>query len=214
MGIRNYFERILEEFSQGAYRAQIEKAKNEFFGLSGVVHEDSPLYLERINLFLDWYIFDRTLDEDDLTPVNLFYDRHHERFAPDEENIYSGMTRSINSLFIVRSVSDDLVVIKDLFAGNRYKVEDSYILSLVNKGDLFQGRLIPVKRGYIFSRGCCFHDTDARNYIESEIKKIKNMIKLYHQSFMMKLALMKLKVEEYPHVPISDIYSDQPKIRF
>ena len=167
MGFRDYFERILEEFSSDAYRPQIEKAKNEFFGLSGVVHEDSLIYPERINLFLDWYIFDRTLDDDDLTPVVLFYDRHHERFAPDEENIYGGMTRSISSLFIVKSVSDEVVLIKDFFSGKRYKVEDSYILSLVNKGDIFQGRLIPLKRGYIFSRGFCFHDPDARNYIES-----------------------------------------------
>ncbi|MCX6113261.1 MAG: hypothetical protein NTY22_08305, partial [Proteobacteria bacterium] len=198
----------------GAYRPQIEKAKNEFFALSGVVHEDSLLYPERINLFLDWYIFDRTLDDDDLTPVILFYDRHHEKFNSDEEAIYGGMTKSISSLFIVKSVTDDLVVIKDLFSGKKHKVEDSYILSLVNKGDIFQGRLIPMRKGYIFSRGFCFHDPDARNYIEAEIKKIKNMIKLYHQSFMMKLALMKLKVEEYSHVPIKDIYSEQPKVRF
>ena len=214
MEFKDCFENTLDEFSVGKYRLQIEKAKDEFFALSGVVHEDSNLYLERINLFLDWYIFDRTLDDDDLTPVTLFYDRHHERFNSDEETFYGGMTRSISSLFMVKSVSSNSVVVKDMFCGKRYKVNDNYVLSLVNKGDMFQGRLIPVKRGYVFSRGFCFHDQDGRSYIETEIRKIKNMGKLYHQSFMMKLALMKLKVEEYPHVPIRNIYNESPKVRF
>lgn len=214
MEFKIYFEKVLEQFSSGDYLLQIEKAKGEFFAVSGVVHEDSPLYLERINLFLDWYIFDRTLDNDDLIPVILFYDRYHDRFNSDEEIIYSGMTKSLSSLFIVKRVNDDSVVVKDLFSRKKYKVTDNYVLGLVNKGDVFQGRLIPVKRGYIFSRGFCFHDQDCRNYIESEVNKIRHMAKSYHKSFMMKLALMKVKVEEYSHVPIRDIYSEQPKIKF
>jgi hypothetical protein len=214
MEFRECFEKVLEEFSSGAYREQIEKGKHEFFSLSGVVHEDSTLYLERMNLFLDWYIFDRPLDAEDQTPVALFYDRHHERFNSDEESFYGGMTKTISSLLIVKNVSDDSLVVKDMFLGKRYKVGDNYMLSLVNKGDIFQGRLVPVKRGYVFAKGFCFHDQDARNYIEAEIKKIKNMTKQYHQAFMMKLALMKVKVDEYSHVPIKNIYNEQPKIRF
>ncbi|MEI6093565.1 MAG: hypothetical protein WCQ47_07805, partial [bacterium] len=79
MDFKIYFEKVVEEFSSGNYRLQIERAKGEFFSLSGVVHEDSRNYIERINLFLDWYVFDRSLDDDDLIPVVLFYDRHHEK---------------------------------------------------------------------------------------------------------------------------------------
>lgn len=214
MEFREVFEKILKDFGVGPYNAEIEKAKYEFFAVSGSVHEDNVNYLERINLFLDWYVFDRKLDNDDLTPLAFFCEKHKASFTEEEKIFFEGMNNFVNSIFFVKSVNKERVKVKDLFTGDVYKVCDNYVMNLVNKGDVFQGRLIPLKDKNIFSRGFCFHPQETIGYIKAEIKKIKNMGQVYHNAFMARLALMKLKTEEYSHVPVGHIYSEEPKIRF
>jgi len=214
MDFREAFEKTLQEFSDGLYLPEIEKAKYEFFAASGVIHEDNSNFLERINLFLDWYVFDRKLDNDDLTPLKFFCEKHGASFTQEEKDFLEGMNNFISSVFFVKSVNKERVKVKDLFTGQVYKVSDNYVINLVNKGDVFQGRLIPLNDKNIFSRGFCFHPQETIGYIKSEIKKIKNMGHVYHTAFMARLALMKLKTEEYAHVPVGHIYCEKPKIRF
>jgi hypothetical protein len=214
MDYKGKFERILEEFSTGKYLQEIERAKQEFYSMSGVVHEDNPLHFERINLFLDWYIYERKLDDEDLSPAELFYDRHLNDFDEEDRAFYKAVLNSVSSLFLVKTKASTYIRVKDMFVGEVYTVDDGKFIDLVNKGDIFQGRLISLDRVRIFSSGFCFHDQDARAYIDSEIKKLKKLSKEYHYSFMMKLALMKVKSKEYYHVPIKDIYTENPKVVF
>ncbi len=214
MDFKDCFEKVLAEFGEGQYRPEIEKAKHEFFAISGTVHEDSHYFLERINLFLDWYVFDRHLDNDDLSPLEFYWGRHLSSFSSDERDIFEGMRTFVSSVFLVKSVNRERVKVKDLFSGETYNVMDNYVINLVNKGDVFQGRLIPLKDKNIFSKGFCFHPQETIGYIRAEIKKIKNMGHIYHTAFMNRLALMKLKTQEYSHVPVEHIYSERPKIRF
>jgi hypothetical protein len=214
MEFKDCFEKVLGEFGEGTYRPEIEKAKYEFFTVSGTVHEDSPNFLERINLFLDWYVFDRKLDNDDLTPLEFYWEKHISSFLEEERALFEGMRAFISSIFLVKAVNRERVKVKDLFSGATYDVVDTYVINLVNKGDVFQGRLIPLGGKNVFSKGFCFHPQETIGYIKSEIRKIKNMGHLYHTAFMTRLALMKLKTEEYSHVPVEHIYSESPRIRF
>ena len=214
MELRNVFEKILQEFGSGPYKPEIEKAKYEFFATSGSIHEDNINYLERMNLFLDWYIFDRKLDNDDLTPFAFFCEKNKASFTEEEKTFFEGTNNFVSSIFFIKSINKERAKVKDLFTGKVYKVSDNYVINLVNKGDIFQGRLIPLKDKNIFSRGFCFHPPETIGYIKSEIRKIKNMSHVYHTAFMSRLALMKLKTEEYSHVPVGNIYSEEPKIRF
>jgi len=214
MEFREVFDKILQDFGTGTYKPEIEKAKYEFFAVSGSVHEDNANFLDRISLFLDWYVFDRKLDNDDLTPLEFFCEKHSPSFTEEEHVFFEGMNNFISSIFFVKSVNRERVKVKDLFTGKTYKVSDNYVMNLVNKGDVFQGRLIPLKERNLFSRGFCFHPQETIGYIKTEIKKIKNMGHVYHTAFMARLALMKLKTEEYSHVPVEHIYNVKPKIRF
>ena len=214
MKLSAYLGMLIKEFTTGPYQGQVQKAREEFFEQSGTVHEDSPVYKERMDLFLDWYVFDRKLEEDDLTPVELFIERNTDKFSNEEKQVFDGMIDSISSLYLVKEVSSSRLRVKDMFTGKSYKVEEPELVDLLNKGDIFQGRIVPFMGGFVFSEGFCFHDQEARSYMESEIRKIKSMPKHYHHSFMMKLALMKLKTMEYNHVPIKYIYSDAPKVSF
>jgi hypothetical protein len=214
MEFKDCFEKVLTDFGEGSYRPEIEKAKYEFFAVSGTVHEDSPSFLERINLFLDWYVFDRKLDNDDLTPLEFYWEKHLSSISDEDKKLFEGMKNFVSGVFFVLSVNSERVKVKDFFTGEVYVVQDNYVVNLVNKGDIFQGRLIPLQDKNIFSRGFCFHPPETVGYIKAEVKKIKNMGHPYHTAFMARLALMRLKTEEYSHVPVDHIYSEEPKIRF
>jgi hypothetical protein len=214
MEFKNCFDNIVKEFSTGKYGTQIQKAKQEFFSLSGTVYEDSREYIDRINLFLDWYVFDRNLDEEDLTPLKMYIFMHDKNIDEEQKGLLQGMDTSVSSLFIVKELRRDSVKVKDMFTGIKYEVHDDYFLSFVHKGDIFQGRIINIGKKKIFGVGFCFHYPEAESYIKGEIKKIRNMERSYHLDLMMRLALMKVKTVEYPHVDVRDIYSTKPLVRF
>jgi len=214
MKFSGYFEKIVKEFSSTKYRDEIENAKVDFFKMSGMVHEDEEVYEERINSFLDWYVFDRDLNDEDLTPVEMFLKNNFEALTEEEKKMFEGFIKSIHSLFLVKKTREKNIYIKDMFTERRYMITDLSVSGVVNKGDIFEARLVPFHGVYIFSKGFCFHPAETRGYIVSEIKKIRNMDKRQHILLMMKLAVMKLKIIEYPHVDVSNIYSRKPKIKF
>lgn len=214
MEINNLYEKILKEFSTGIYRDEIINAKLEYFRLSGVVHDDSVLYNERIHCFLDWYIFDRDLSNEDISPVRLFYRKYRAYLEPEDLDLLESFTKSIHSLFLLKTLNRKNLYVKDLFTTKRYMVMDISLSNFVKKGDIFEGRLIPFKGRYVFLKGFCFHPPETRNFIISEISKVNNLEYVQRVSLIMRLAMMRVKVEEYPHLEIKNIYTKHPKVIF
>jgi hypothetical protein len=214
MEIDTLYEKILKEYSSGVYRDEIIDAKLEYYRLSGLVHEDNTLYNERIHSFLDWYIFDRDLNDEDISPVKLFFSKYKEYLNENELSVLNNFLNSIHSLFLLIRISKKFLYVKDLFSSKKYMVMDLNLANFIKKGDIFEGRLIPYKGRYVFLKGFCFHPPDTRNFIINEIKKVKNLEYEQRISLIMRLAMMRVKVEEYPHVEISRIYSKNPKVVF
>jgi len=214
MDIDILYNKILKEFSTGSYRDEIIDAKLEFYRLSGVVHEDNVLYNERINGFLDWFIFDRDLSSEDIPPVNLFFNKYKDYLDENSLALLKSFLNSTHSLFLLNKLSKKFLYVKDLFSSKKYMVMDVSLANFIKKGDIFEGRLVPYKGRFVFLKGFCFHPPDTRNFIIREIKKVKNLDYEQRISLIMRLAMMRVKVEEYPHVEINNIYSKNPKVIF
>jgi len=214
MEIDVLYEKILKEYSTGSYRDEIIDAKLEFYKLSGVVHEDNILFNERIHCFLDWYIFDRDLSSEDIPPVNLYYNKYKNYLDEVNLDLLNSFLKSIHSLYLLIKLNKKFLYVKDLFSSKKYMVMDVSLANFIKKGDIFEGRLVPFKGRYVFLKGFCFHPPDTRSFIISEIKKVKNLDYEQRISLIMRLAMMRVKVEEYPHVEISNIYSKNPKVIF
>ena len=214
MEIRNLYEKILKEYSTGVYREEIVNAKLEFFRHSGVVHEDNVLYNERIHSFLDWYIFDRDLSNEDISPVRLYCKKYSDYLESNEAQLLGSFTNSIHSLFLLKKINKKNLYIKDIFTAKKYMIMDLNLANFIKKGDVFEGRLIINNGRYVFLKGFCFHPPETRSFIIGEIKKVRNLEYEQRISLIMRLAMMRVKVEEYPHVEIKSIYSKNPKVIF
>ena len=65
-------EPVILEFTTGDYYPEVYRAKEEFLERAGVVHEDDVEFEQRMNLFMDWYLFDRDLPGVDPVEMGSF----------------------------------------------------------------------------------------------------------------------------------------------
>ena len=210
MKVGPYLDRILESYSKGAYYDEVKKAKEEFFNRVGQVAEGAENFETQMKSFLDWYLFDRPLDKSEICPVKMFIFDHMNTVSPEEKAIYQDLAKSTHSLFELLKVKTTDVYVKDLFNGEKYIVEDSDVNAGFTKGDIFEGRLIQFKEKLVFGSSFVFHPSDCRSFITKEIKKIRTMDPRNHLRLMHKLAMMKMKCEQYSHIDVKNIYSETP----
>ncbi|MBI2604947.1 MAG: hypothetical protein HYW49_02585 [Deltaproteobacteria bacterium] len=208
---QKYLDPVVETFTAGDYYKEVFQAKQEYFERAGVVYEDDSEYENRMNTFMDWYLFDRELPGIDLPPIKLYFRKNEDRFTKEEAGIYKGFCNTILSIFYLRKASGGCVFVKDLFSRKNYEVRDGEINAGFMKGDIFEGRLIPFQGIYEFSKGFCFHPVEMEKFILGEIKKVRNQDKARQTKLILRLSAMKLKQTRYQHINIKHIYTFDPK---
>lgn len=211
---QKYLEPIIEEFTTGEYYREVFEAKQEFFEKAGVVYEDDSEFEQRMNIFMDWYLFDRDLPGVDLPPVNYYFRRNKGRFSSEELNIYKDLCSTIHSIFRLKRLTlfKKILVVRDLFSLKTIKVFDLMINRGFTRGDIFEARIIPFKGEYEFSRGFCFHPVEMVSFILSEIKKVRFQDKDRHTKLILQLSSMKLKHQRFNHIDVRHIYTFESKI--
>jgi len=200
----------MREFTTGDYYAEVFRAKEEFFERAGVVHEDDAEFEQRMNLFMDWYMFDRDLPGVDLPPIRYYIRKNQATFSPEDEAIFTDLSNSIHSLFMIRRFTlfgkIKNLVIQDLFSRKKYVVINPLKQIAFSKGDLFEGRIFPHEGKWHFTQGFCFHPVEMRSFILGEIKKIRFQERARHLKLILQLAQMKLKHQRFAHIDVKHIY--------
>lgn len=206
-----YLDHIIETFTQGEYEKEVRKAKEDFFKLTGTAFEKDSFYEERLDLFLDWYLFTRPLIKHDLSPVRLFYNQKEKSLTSEERDVYYGLTQTLHSIYQLKKIKKNMFYLTDLFSNQSIEVQEAHTVTL-SEGDVFEARAIPYKGKYYFGRGFCFHPPQAKNFIIQRIKKIKSLEKEFREKLLLDLAQMRLKHDRYPHIDLKHIYSLDAKI--
>jgi hypothetical protein len=201
-------EPVIREYTTGEYYPEVYRAKEEFFERAGVVHEDDVEYEQRMNLFMDWYLFDRDLPGVDLPPIRYHIRRHQAEFNEEEKQIFEDLSHSVHSLFVLSRFtlfSRDLIV-QDLFSRKKYLVVDPKLKNAFSRGDLFEARIFPHQGKWHFTQGFCFHPVEMRSFILGEIRKIRFQDHSRHLKLILQLAQMKLKHQRFSHIDVRHIY--------
>ena len=208
---QKYLDPVIEMFTTGEYYNELFKAKQEYFERAGVVYEDDAEYESRMNIFMDWYIFDRDMPGIDLPPIKFYFRKHADALPVEESEVYKGFCNTIHSIFYMKKCSGGVVYIEDLFSKKSHEVKDPSINLGFMKGDIFEARLIPVKNSFEFSKGFCFHPIEMEKFILGEIKKVRYQDKARQTKLILQLAAMRLKHARYQHINIKHIYTFDPK---
>ncbi|MGE4232602.1 MAG: hypothetical protein AB7F43_04660 [Bacteriovoracia bacterium] len=208
---RKYLDTIIETFTTGEWYKEVLTAKQEYFDKSGVVYEEDAEFEARMNIFMDWYIFDRELPGIDLPPIKYYFRMNKDLFSPEEAQIYKDFCETIHSIFYLNKVKGNEIHVKDLFSNKKFEIRDSEINQGFMNGDIFEARLIPFRGAYQFSRGFCFHPVEMEKFIIGEIKKVRHQEKARQTKLILQLAAMKLKHSRFQHINIKHIYTFDPK---
>src|ERR1700722_5963953 len=150
-------EQLIQQFTGPEFQREVLEAKREFFERAGIVDEEAINFETRMPQFLDWYMFSRELSTVHLAPVNYFVENHRADIDPQSLVHYENLTKSIHSLFEFKKLRESDLTIYDLFEKKKYTLEDSAITAGFNPDEIFEARIIPLEKTWVFSRGFCFH---------------------------------------------------------
>lgn len=215
MEASSYFsviDKILAHFAGPLFTEETKRAKSEFFDNAGILEEKSEQYELRMSQFFDWYFFTRELTGYGETPLEVAHMARELRFVDEELKVLHDLKKHRHSIFeIVKNKGDD-VIVRDLRFGDKLTVKNSDWSSTLSPDLIFEARVLPCGQDWIFTKGFCFHPTDARKFIMEEIKRHKKDPDLDPEVMMLRLVKMRYKFERYKHVKIDMIYSHQSKI--
>lgn len=217
MSLDRTFERFMQHFTSAEFMAEVEAAKKEFFERAGIFDEYSPDFEMKMSQFMDWYLFSRPLIKQGVPPVELALDNHGFKISEDELGHLLRLRNQRHSLFQFLKLKGQDVYIRDLFDNQKYVIKGSPITIGFSPEELFESRLIPGSDGFSFGRSFVIHPSSVKSYIESEINKVSLVPpaerKAAQDDLMARLFKMRYKREQYRHVDIHDIYSNEPRLR-
>lgn len=204
-------EKILKHFAGPDFKAELEKAKSEFFD-GPLDEENSESFDLRMSQFYDWYFFTRELSGYGQTPLEVCHLVRELRFSEEEKKYLEDLKQHRHSLFEFIKIKDRDVYMKDLLKNEKVVVKQSNLVFGFNAEEIFEVRLIPWKDSFIFTKGFCFHPSDAKKFILSEVKRHRKDPDQDPELMMLRLIKMRFRFERYRHVKPEMIYSHESKI--
>jgi hypothetical protein len=217
MNYEPYIDRLMQYYTSGSYLNEVQDAKENFFEKAGSFDEASLDFELRMAQFVDWYLFTRKMSHTDRVAIEMVLD--DPEFGLDEESRahYLNLRNSRHSLFEFQKLKGDDVYIRDLFTGFKYVIHKSRVTQGFNKDEYFEARLVPFAGGFVFSSSFCFHPSVVSKFILKEVKRINKLPEeeqaVAREEAIARLFKMKHKHEQYRHLDVQQIYSNESKLR-
>ncbi len=208
-----YIDKLVQIFTSADYHSEILSAKKEFFEQAGIIDEESHYFESRMAQFLDWYVFTRPMNQYHLPPVQLILNKDVMPMREEEKNIYTNIATTVHSLFEFLKVRGSDVYVYDIFSKKKHILKNSDLRVGFNPEEIFDARLVPFDGNYVFSKGFCFHPAEAKKFILKEIKKVRHLEKEQHETLMFKIMKMRYKLEQYKHIKLEYIYTNDPQLK-
>lgn len=202
-------QKSLAHFAGPLHREEVQDAKIRFFQPLSVPEESSPQFEMRMSQFFDWYFFTRPLNGFGHTPLASLFLTRELRFEPEEIVLIDHMRHHRHGLFEFNKMKGSQLHLVDLLKNEKIVI-DSPNFGLSSE-EIFEARLVPNEKNWVFMRGFCFHPQEARKFIMSEVKAHRKDPDLSPQDLMLRLVKMNMRTEQYKHVSIQKIYSDEPR---
>lgn len=217
MNYEPYIEKLMQHYTSPKYIKEVSLAKEDFFDWAGTFDESSLDFELKMSQFTDWYLFVRLLKDSGRPPVEFaLEDPDFKPFEVDRP-MYLNLRNSRRSLFEFLKVKKDDVYIKDLFTGFKYVIRRSRVNQGFVPEEIFEARLFPYEGGFVFSNSFCFHPASVTKFILKEVKTVNQLPDedqaAAREDLMSRLFRMKYRHEQYSHIPINEIYSNESRLR-
>ncbi|MDA0690453.1 MAG: hypothetical protein O3A78_00765 [Nitrospinae bacterium] len=170
--MKEILDQLIENFNQPPYSTDICEARQDYQKLAGEIYEDDKSYESRVGSFLEWYLFDRVIPDEQLTPLETLINNKVQGDLPEGITNLEEFTNNVHGLFIIKKIRDHEVVALNLLDDTKYNVREPEGKLIFKKNELFEARIVLNNDEYYFTGNFCFHPKEAVKFIKSEIKYI------------------------------------------
>ena len=189
------FEELLAFATSTAVPDEFVTAKENYFELTGLIGDDEPSYDDRIQAFLEWYLFDRKLQMMGRTPLEIFLAGR--TMPPESAMKFNGFFNTVWGLFIIKWIGKDYLKLTDLWSGENYKVSERRMPIGLTRGDLLETRIIPYEDKILLSRSVIIHPQEIKSIVKKGIKKIIKENSLGRFEYFKNLSYARLKLDRF-----------------
>lgn len=202
--LHKVFNEVFSFFEKN-YSGEVEACKNDFVKLTGPFDEEHEYFEAKL---------------DDFRSMCLFFHggvlfESLERIKEDQElaKYYDYLASGVFSLFKVQKVKGDDIVVKDLYDGVVYTVNDAVSALTLEKGNCLQTSVY-FKEGeaYRFGMSMVTHPDESLGYIKKKIKEVKKKKKISREQLFQRLIGMRYQFFKYKQLEVEQIYSDKSLI--
>lgn len=217
MTLTELIDKLMQFFTEGPFADQVIEARQEFAEKAGAFDQAMDDFEMKMSQFIDWYLFVRPLKPFDKPPI-MAVDESEVQLSEDEKSLVPALQQSRHSLFEFQKMKGNDLYVKDLFTGEKIVIKDSDFSMGFNREEYFEARLMASGESLQFGPSFCFHPDKATKFILKEVKRVKKIKDeesraSEKEDVIEKLFRMKYKLQQYKHVKINDIYSNEPKLR-
>lgn len=170
--MKEILDQLIENFNQPPYSTDICEARKDYQKLAGEIYEDDKSYESRVGSFLEWYLFDRVIPDEQLTPLETLLKGNGRVVLPQGIKSIEELTNNIHGLFVIKKIRNHEVVALNLLNDTKYNVRELEGKIIFQKNELFEARIVLNNDEYHFTGNFCFHPKDAVKFIKGEIKNI------------------------------------------
>jgi hypothetical protein len=212
-------DRLIVYFTGDAWRAEVALAKKDFFQDAGIMDEQTDHFEMRMTQFLDWYLFTRRLTGRTVTPAQFALEIDEFTMSGAERLLFENLSEAKHSLFEFLRLRGRDIFVKDLVLDKEIVLRESQVNIGFSRDEIFEARLIPFGEDFVFARSFCFHPNEARGFIDEEIAKLQDIVDEAEnlaatEAFLLKLMKMRYKYEQFRHLKLEYIYTNEKKVRF
>lgn len=201
-----YLDRLISLATGEAFLAQVREAKARYFRATGEVFEDDPFFEQRMNGFLEYYLFDWPAGPGGKSTTALIIERGKEKLPPDDLVAFAGFERNVHSVFEFKKKKGDTVTCLNLFDDEKYQVHERRTLAGLEKGDVFESRLLPFGDRLYFSNAFVFHPRSVRKFVLGLLKEARKSVGDPAPA-VQRLAYLRLKFDRMKRVDVAKVYS-------
>ena len=204
-----YFNNVLQFVAQDErYNSEMSLAKEEFDTFAGPIYETDRTYDARINSFHNWYILDRPLRAQGVTPLNYFIEYNANTIPESELTHYRELRANVHSVFELVKLLGDRTRLRDLVSGKKYDVEGTEHTQFLDRGALFNSRVFRHGSQYFVSNYFLLHPREVVKSIRAQVKQVRRS-KRDPKDFLFRLVLFQSRYDQYKQMDPHNIYRFQ-----
>lgn len=196
------FDRVIDFAVRPEHEEEIAQARSDYFSWTGEVFDEDRSFDVRMQGFLDWIVFDRPMAASGMPAARTFA----ATLPHEEAQLFRILSRTVHGLFEVQRNEAGHFDVHDLLTDASYSAFTLAPFVGVEKGDLFEGRLVPYGGRLHFSGAFLFHPRHLKRRVMKELRRQLRDEPQGVQEIIWTMARMANRSEHYKNVSVDAIY--------